>query len=68
MDDIPELPNGWQIFQASFIDDGQDRGRSMTILNKKRLVAPRLASIEIRSATSYTDGIQKANAEISKAA
>jgi hypothetical protein len=28
MTDIPELPNGWQIFQASFIDDGYRRGWS----------------------------------------
>jgi hypothetical protein len=46
----PELPDSWKIFQTSFIDDGQDRGWSMTILNKNRTVVPRLAKIEIRNA------------------
>jgi hypothetical protein len=67
MADIPELPDGWKIFHASFIDDGQDRGWSMTILNKKRTVAPRLTNIEIRGAASCAEGIQKANAAIRKA-
>src|SRR5215212_6020274 len=37
MADILQFPDGWKIFQAFFIDDGHDRGWSMTILNKKRL-------------------------------